>query len=98
MATIDSLEIEIQAISLEAVSRLNALAVAMERLRNATSGLKLGGVANSLAKIRDAVNGINSNQPQVLREVANALGEFGNLVTLNWLAANSQRFAAIKSY
>ena len=60
--TIDSLEIEIQATSQEAVARLNALAVAMERLKAATSGLKLGSVANNLQKIRDAVNGINSGQ------------------------------------
>lgn len=77
--TIDSLEIKIQATSQEAVARLNALAVAMERLRNATSGLKLGSVANNLQKIRDAVNGINSGQPQVLREIAGALGQFGNI-------------------
>lgn len=79
MATIDSLEIEIQATSQEAVARLNALAVAMERLKAATSGLKLGSVANNLQKIRDAVNGINSGQPQVLREIAGALGQFGNI-------------------
>lgn len=77
--TIDSLEIEIQATSQEAVARLNALAVAMERLKAATSGLKLGSVANNLQKIRDAVNGINSGQPQVLREIAGALGQFGNI-------------------
>ena len=77
--TIDSLEIEIQATSQAAVDKLNALSAAMERLQNATNGLKLGSVANNLQKIRDAVNGINSSQPQVLREVADALSGFGSL-------------------
>ena len=77
--TIDSLEIEIQATSQAALDKLKGVSEALERLKKATSGLKLGSVANNLQKIRDAVNGINSGQPQVLREIASALGQFGNL-------------------
>ena len=71
--TVESLQLEVQSSSTKAASSIDNLSRTLGKLKSATKGLGLSGVAKQFTTLNTALNGISSENAEKLNKLANGL-------------------------
>ena len=71
--TVENLQLEVQSSSTKAASSIDNLSRTLGKLKSATKGLGLSGVAKQFTTLNTALNGISSENAEKLNKLANGL-------------------------
>ena len=94
--TIEQLELEIQSNSTSAEKGIDALSASLSKLKTATKGgVGLTAIANQLGEINTALNGMSSDAPNKLSNLATSLQKLSSLSNVKISSSISNQISSI---